>query len=437
MPTTAINDTVDPAARRRAVIASTLGNAFEWFDFTIYGLFAVVIAKQFFPASSETNSLLLSVATLGISFFVRPIGGVLFGLYADRVGRKSALSLMVLLMALGTGMIGLTPSYASVGIAAPLLIVLARIIQGFSVGGEFGSATALLIEYAPPGKRGFYGSFQMCAQALSVFLGGLASYVLNTSLSRADLESWGWRIPFLLGILIGPIGFYIRRRIEESPEFAAYRRTATQGGIWPLKEVFARHGRELFAGFGLTVAGTVSFYVTLIYIPIHAVKQLHLAQSMASLSTLLSALLLLFLCPLSGYLSDQFGRKPLIVTGIALYGVTSYALFLQLQHQPSDAHLLMAQLLPSLCMGMVWGGYPATVTETIPVGMRSTGVSILYNFAVMLFGGLAALTITWLIKVTGNPLVPAYYILFGVTFSLLSYGIWGRNPPPARLAVAV
>ncbi|UVA79928.1 MFS transporter [Pandoraea commovens] len=418
---------IDPALRRKAVIGSTLGNAFEWFDFTVYGLFAVVIAKLFFPADNDTTSLLASVASLGVAFFFRPIGGLAFGLYADRAGRKSALSVMVLLMALGTGLIGIAPTYATIGFAAPLLILLARVIQGFSAGGEFGGSTAMLIEFSPPNLRGFYGSFQMCSQALAVALAGLCAYVLTTGLSKEALESWGWRLPFLFGILIGPVGFYIRRRMTESPEFLAYAATREPTRRTPLADVFSKHYRSLIAGFGLTVAATTSFYVTLIYTPIYAVKQLGLTQGSASLSTFISAMLIAALCPLTGWISDRVGRKPLILLFVLLYGLTSFWMFTRLHGSPSMGNLLLAQILPAVCMGFVWGAFATAVTEVFPVGVRSTGVSILYNVSVMLFGGLAPFWITYLIKVTQNPLAPAYYILMTVAISLVTYGLLGRE----------
>ena len=199
--------------RRRVVISSTLGNALEWFDFTIFGLMALVISKLFFPSDNASTALLKTFATFGVAFVARPLGGLLFGLYADRFGRKKALVFMITLMAVGTGMIGVLPTYAQVGLLAPVLILVARLIQGISAGGEFGSASAMLIEFAPPGQRGLYGSSQSVSQTLAFILGGLCGYALNQGLTPQQLESWGWRIPFLLGILIGPVGYFVRRQV--------------------------------------------------------------------------------------------------------------------------------------------------------------------------------------------------------------------------------
>lgn len=421
---------LEPASKallRRVVVASTIGNAFEWFDFTVFGLFILVIAREFFSAASHAGSLLLGTATLGVAFIFRPVGGIVFGLYADRVGRKRAVALVVLLMALATAGLGLIPGYASIGLAAPLLVVGARILQGFSAGGEFSSATALLVEYAPAGRRGFYGSFQMCSQALAVTLAGLAVYVLSDQLSSAALHSWGWRIPFLFGILVGPVGFYIRRRLQESPEFSAYRHAHPSPTTADIKTGLIGARRSLLSGFGLTVAATVPFYVTYIYMPIFAVRELHLSLAQSSLPTMLCGVVLTALCPLTGYLSDHWGRKRMLVTAMILYALAVLALTARVLHAPSFGNYLVLQFVATLCMAFVWGPYPTAVTEAVPVGVRATGVALIYNSSVMLFGGLAPFFITAIIGVTGNAMAPALYVAGGVLLALLSYGIWGQD----------
>jgi MFS family permease len=428
-----------PAAnlRRKVIFASTIGNAFEWFDFTLFGLFVLVIAGEFFPRSSHSGSLLLSTATLGVAFIFRPVGGMVFGIYADRVGRKRAVALVVLLMALATAGLGFIPSYAQIGVAAPLLVVVARILQGFSAGGEFSSATALLIEYAPAGRRGFYGSFQMCSQALAVTLAGISVYVLSAALSPESLRSWGWRLPFLFGILVGPVGFYIRRRLQESPQFAAYVRAHPRPTAADLKHGIVGARRDLISGFGLTVSATVSFYVTFIYMPIFAVRELHLLLSQAALSTMLCGVLLVALCPLAGGLSDRWGRKRMLVTAMILYALAMLTLTAWALHSPGILEFLLLQFITTACMGFVWGPFPTAVTEAVPVGVRATGVALVYNFSVMLFGGLAPFFITAIISLTGNAMAPAFYVSGGVLLSLLSYGIWGQDKGAARAVADV
>jgi len=421
--------------RRKVIVASTIGNAFEWFDFTLFGLFVLVIAGEFFPNASYTGSLLLSTATLGVAFIFRPIGGIVFGIYADRVGRKRAVALVVLLMALATAGLGLIPSYAQIGLLAPLLVVAARILQGFSAGGEFSSATALLVEYAPAGRRGFYGSFQMCSQALAVTLAGFSVYVLSAGLSTESLHSWGWRLPFLFGILVGPVGFYIRRRLQESPQFTAYARANPRPTAADFKTGLVGARRNLLSGFGLTVSATVSFYVTFIYMPIFAVRELHLGLSQAALPTMLCGILLVALCPLAGHLSDRWGRKRMLVTAMILYAVGMLTLTAWVLHAPGFSDYLTLQLTSTACMAFVWGPFPTAVTEVVPVGVRATGVALIYNFSVMLFGGLAPFFITAIIGVTGNAMAPAYYVTGGVLLSLLSYGIWGQDTSASLKAV--
>ena len=420
-----------PAALRlRVIAASTIGNAFEWFDFTLFGLFALVIAREIFPSESRGGSLLLGTATLGIAFIFRPVGGLVFGVYADRVGRKLAVALMVLLMALATASMGLIPGYAAIGIAAPVLMVMARILQGFSAGGEFSSATALLVEYAPVARRGFYGSFQMCSQALAVSFAGLAVYALSTALSPEALHTWGWRVPFLFGILVGPVGFYIRRRLQESPEFAAYRAAHPKSTAADFRAGLIGARAGLLSGFGLTVSATIGFYVTFIYIPLFAVKHLGFSLAHASLPTMLCGLLLTILCPLTGRLSDRWGRKRLLLTAMALYALVMLVCTAWLLQAPGLGRYLWLQFAATICIAFLWGPFPTAITESVPVGVRATGVALIYNFAVMLFGGLAPFFITGLVRLTGNPMAPALYVVCGVIISLLSYGIWGRDAAP-------
>ncbi|RZF30103.1 MFS transporter [Paraburkholderia sp. UYCP14C] len=415
--------TPSPAMVRKVVIASVLGNAFEWFDFAIYGLFAVMIAKLFFPSGNDFASMLLTLATFGVGFAVRPLGGVLLGLYGDRVGRKKALSMTIVLMSIGTGMIGLLPTYAAIGIAAPILMVLARLIQGFSVGGEFSGATTMLVEFAPANRRGFYGSFQMCSQALAFALGALVAYTLTVNLAPHDLESWGWRLPFLLGILIGPVGWLIRSTVDESPEFLAYANEVRRGKIkpvnTPLRTVFRDYPRAVLGSIGMSVVGTVSAYVFVFFLPIFAKKQLGMSAADVNLSTFIGTAIILVFCPLAGYLSDRFGRKAVLLPAIVAYGIASYVLFRQLVNVPTFGSLLAVQIGVSCFMSFFWGPTPIVLTEVFPVSVRSTGAAVTYNLAVLIFGGLAPFVNTWLVHVTGSNLAPIYYVQASVAIGIV------------------
>ncbi|WP_433706432.1 MFS transporter [Paraburkholderia sacchari] len=415
--------TPSPAMVRKVVIASVLGNAFEWFDFAIYGLFAVMIAKLYFPSGNEFASMLLTLATFGVGFAVRPLGGVLLGLYGDRVGRKKALSLTIVLMSIGTGMIGILPTHEAIGIAAPILMVLARLIQGFSVGGEFSGATTMLVEFAPVNRRGFFGSFQMCSQALAFSLGALVAYLLTVNLAPQALELWGWRLPFLLGILIGPVGWLIRSTVDESPEFLAYASEVRSGKVervkTPLRTVFRDYPRAMLGTLGMSVVGTVSAYVFVFFLPIFAKKQLGMSASDVNLSTFIGTLVILVFCPLAGYLSDRIGRKAVLLPAIIAYSIVSYVLFKRLVDAPTFGALLTVQIGVSFFMSFFWGPTPIVLTEVFPVSVRSTGAAVTYNLAVLIFGGLAPFVNTWLVHVTGSNLAPICYVQVSVVIGLI------------------
>lgn len=418
--------------RRRVVISSTIGNALEWFDFTVFGLFAGIIAKLFFPADNPSSSLLLTFATFGIAFAARPLGGLVFGLYADKHGRKKALVVMITLMAVGTGLLGFLPTYGAIGIAAPLLLLLARLIQGFSAGGEFGSASAMLIEFAPPGWRGLYGSFQMVSQNLAFAIGAAMAISLNLSLSPDAFASWGWRVPFILGILIGPTGWYLRQRCDESPEFQAYlaekAATARPARKTTLGELFSEYPRELIASFCLIAAGTAINYVNAIFLPSYAVAELKLPLFNAQMGVLLMSLANAGIVVATGALSDRIGRRAILIPALIIYAALFYVLLQRLVAAPTTTNLWQLQLV-AVFLGALAGPMPVFMTEIFPVGVRSTGASLMYNLAVMLFGGLAPFINTWLVGVTGDKTAPVYYILFAAAVGLFGLSIYRRRPP--------
>ncbi|WP_245350390.1 MFS transporter [Bradyrhizobium sp. UFLA03-84] len=417
--------------RRRVVISSTIGNALEWFDFTVFGLFAGILSKLFFPADNPHSSLLLTFATFGIAFAARPLGGLVFGLYADRHGRKKALVVMISLMAAGTGLLGVLPTYGAIGIAAPLLLLLARLIQGFSAGGEFGSASAMLIEFAPPGRRGFYGSFQMVSQSLAFGLGAAMAIGLNLGLSADAFASWGWRVPFILGILIGPTGWYLRQKCDESPEFKAYlaekAATAQPGRQTTLGQLFSEHPRELIASFCLIAAGTAINYVNAIFLPTYAVAELKLPILNAQLGLLVVSLINAAVAVACGALSDRIGRRAALVPALIIYSLLFYVILQRLVAAPTTANLWQLQIVAVL-LGALAGPMPAFMTEIFPVGVRSTGASLMYNLAVMLFGGLAPFINTWLVQVTGDKAAPVYYILFAAAVGLVGLSVYRGRP---------
>lgn len=419
-------------AIRRAVLSSIIGNGFEWYDFLVYGFFTVIISRTFFPAEDELVSLLLASATFAVSFLVRPVGGVLLGLYADRAGRKPALMLMIAMMATSTLLIGLTPSYASIGVAAPVLIILARVLQGISVGGEFATATAMLAEYAPPGQRMRYGSLQMCSQAVAISFAALSAFFLMRALSPATLDRWGWRIPFLLGSLIGPIGVYIRRRVDESPDFKAAEHHAEVERM-PMTALISSHGCALLAGFGVVVVGTVSNYLWFIYLPTYVVRELHLPPTDGLLGSGVCGILLFFLCFATGALADRIGAWRVFIAGVVAFGLLAWPLFAYVLAVPGIARLLVAQLVCTFAIAAIWGPTPGLLASLFPVRVRSTGMSICYNLGVLLFGGLAPFTLTWAIAVTGDRMVPAYYIISAALIALATSLAYRREPRAAAI----
>ncbi|MFM0059693.1 MFS transporter [Paraburkholderia phytofirmans] len=409
-----------PASRSlhtRAVVAAVIGNALEWYDFTVFGFLTVVIAQLFFPAGNDYSSLLLATATFGVAFVMRPIGGIVLGLYADRAGRKAALSLVIALMTLGILLLAIAPPYSAIGIGAPLMIVVGRSLQGFSAGGEFGSSTALLIEAAPFSKRGFYGSWQMASQAAALLLGALVGALITRGLSPEALKSWGWRVPFILGLIIGPIGFYIRRHLADSEAFLLAQKTARRA---TLGEVFRTHTRDVLCGLGSVIALTVTIYVLISYLPTFAVNQLKLPYAQSFYAVIVGNLLLTVLSPLAGAWSDRIGRKGLSLWSLVITLVIIYPLFAWLAAEPSVSKLILVQALLSITLSGYYGPFGALIAELFPANVRSTGLSLAYNIAVMVFGGFGPFVVTWLINTTGSPLAPTYYVMGGLALSIVA-----------------
>jgi MHS family proline/betaine transporter-like MFS transporter len=397
--------------RTRAVVAASIGNALEWFDFAVFGFFAVTIAKVFFPSDDPTFSLLLTYAGFGVTFFIRPLGAVVLGNFADKHGRKSALTLTIGLMMLGTTMIALAPPYAAIGIGAPILILSARLIQGFSAGGEFGSATAFLAEQNPA-QRGFYASWQFASQGLTTMLATGFGAGLAVLLAPSEIESWGWRVPFIFGLLIGPVAYYIRTHLDETMEFKSAKKSET-----PLQETLTSNTSALFIGFGLVVLTTVATY-TVLFMPTFAVRQLGLPAAGSFVAALLTGALQFVLVPIVGALSDRHGRFPIaFVSALALL-LAIYPMFAWLASSPTLGTLLAVQAILGVLISGYMGGIPALMSELFPTRLRTTGLSISYSFGVAVFGGFAPFINAWLIQATGSKLAPSFYLMLAAAVSL-------------------
>lgn len=401
--------------RRRAIVATVIGNGLEWFDFTVYSFFAVIIAKLFFPTGNELTSLLLAVATFGVGFFMRPVGGILLGIYADRVGRKAALSVTILLMALGTTIIGLAPTYEKIGLFAPLLIVAARLLQGFSAGGEMGSATAFLTEYAPVKERAYYSSWIQASIGVAVLLGAAVGTFVTSSLDPESLASWGWRLPFLLGIVIGPVGYYIRNHLDETPAFLEEKDKTDS----PLKEVIRNFPRETAASFSMVILWTVCTYVLLFYMPTYSIKVLKLPQSTGFVAGMVGGLCIMVFAPVVGRLADRLGRRLFLSGSALLILLLAYPMFAYINMAPGLGSLLLFQLVFGVLIAAYTGPILAAFSELFPAKVLSTGLSVAYNLAVTIFGGFASFIITWLIAATGSTMAPAFYVMIAAAISFV------------------
>ncbi|MBB3258066.1 MFS family permease [Paraburkholderia bannensis] len=393
---------------RTMVLAAALGNGLEFFDFTVYSFFSALIGQLFFPSHDAMSSLMMSLATFGVGFVVRPLGGVTIGAYADRAGRKPALILTVLLMALGTGLIGLAPTYAQIGLAAPALIVLGRLLQGFSAGGEVGAATTLLMEAGREGRRGLLVSWQMASQGGAALAGALIALLLSKSLSHEQLITWGWRVPFLIGLAIGPLGFFLRARLDDTlPAHAHAHATPKTSAVrrkLPL--------RVIVAGTMLVIGGTGTMYTIVFFLPAFLALTLHMPAATASASGCAAGLVLLIGSPFAGKLADRLPRrKPLL----AIVSVVSLALlfpaFAAIAARPTVSTVLIVAIV---LIGLMTLTSPAgflMILEALRPEVRATSLGIIYAVGVTLFGGFAQLAVGALWRATGSFYAPAWYVL--------------------------
>ncbi len=423
MTTTAAEAAVggELAARsRQAVVAGVIGNTLEWFDFAVYGYFVTTLSKLFFPSSDPIASLLAAYAAFGVGFFMRPVGSIVFGVYGDRYGRRRALSAVIFLMALSTLAIGLLPTYDQVGVAAPILLVVARLVQGLSAGGEWGGSTAYIVEYAPEGRRGFVGSWQQVSVGGGFLLGSLSGTVLSFALSPEALTSWGWRLPFLLGIVVGGVGAYLRWRLPDTPKYTQIEEHHEVAHA-PLKEAVTTHLPETATAFGITLHNTAAYYISLLYMTGYFINVAKLPQPTAQLIGTICLAIFVALIPFTGRLSDRIGRRPLLMASCIGYAVLSYPLFV-LGSSGSAPFAFVAQFVMIFFQSLYAGPCPAAYAELFPTRVRYTALSVGYNLAVALFGGFAPFIATWLIRETGNPLAPAFYVIAAavITFVILT-----------------
>ncbi|OUS94276.1 hypothetical protein CA951_17845 [Rhodococcus sp. NCIMB 12038] len=419
--------------RTRMLVGAGFGNFIEWYDFAAYGFVAVFIGKAFFPNASEAAQLLSSFAVFGVSFFVRPLGGVFFGPLCDRVGRKRVLVLVLSIMAVTTFCIGILPSYARIGILAPILLVLLRCIQGFSAGGEFGTNTTFIAEHASPKRRGLSASLVPASATLGVLVGGVVVFALESFLGSTAMQDWGWRIPFLIAGPLGLIGLYIRLALEDTPAFKALE-ASSEVESKPLVAVLA-YKRGLSITAAVTVLYGVSYYFLMTYMATFLSKVVGFSSTTALLAVLLGGAVALVVLPIAGALSDRYGRKAVLVTSAVAHILLAVPIFMLL-----GTGSLAAAILGTALMAVIMAPFVAVsvalMAELFPDSVRATGVSLGFNLPIAIFGGMAPFIATFLINRTGINFMPSIYLvavsvvaLIGVLF-LRPADLHGVTAPP-------
>ena len=422
-----------PRSRAGAVFRVTSGNFLEQFDFFLFGFYATQIASAFFPASSDFASLMMTFAVFGAGFLMRPLGAIVLGAYIDDVGRRKGLIVTLSIMASGTLLIVLVPGYATIGLWAPALVLVGRLLQGFSAGAELGGVSVYLAEMATPGRKGFYTAWQSASQQVAIIVAAALGYALNQSLAPAQISEWGWRIPFAVGCVIIPFIFLLRRSLQETEAFA--QRTHRPG----MKQVVATLGQNwgtVLAGMLMVAMTTSAFYLITVYAPTFGKTVLNLSTTDALLVTLLVGVSNFIWLPIGGALSDRYGRKPMLLTMTLLTIATAYPALSFLATAPSFAHMLEVLLWFSFLYAMYNGAMIPALTEMMPVEVRVAGFSLAYSLATAVFGGFTPAMSTWLIHETGDKAAPAYWLSFAAACALgatlVLYRQWAARP---RLAL--
>jgi MHS family proline/betaine transporter-like MFS transporter len=397
----------------RLIVATSVGNALEWYDITVYGYFAAYISKAFFPNNDPTISILLTFGTFGLSYLIRPVGGVVLGAYADRHGRKASLMISIVLMTVGTLAIAVMPAYGTIGMLAPVGVLAARLVQGFSAGGEFGSSTAFLVEHAPD-RRGFIASWQFASQGLSTLLASAFGVGLTSWMIPAEMQSWGWRIPFLFGILVGPVGIYIRNHLEDATAPPAQERDS------PVREIFLRQKLPVILSVGALAISTAVNYL-IIYMPTYAVKTLNLPPTVGFVATFSAGLVLTLLTPIAGMISDRVGRTTHMIAVNLLLLFSIYPAFLFLTENPTPTVIVIAVFWLATLKSLYYGPLAALMSELFPAATRATGLGLGYNIGVTLFGGMGPVIMASLggIAFIGD-LAPGYYLTSVAVLSLVT-----------------
>ncbi|MCF3496756.1 proline/glycine betaine transporter ProP [Stenotrophomonas maltophilia] len=430
---------VDKPMLKRAVGAAALGNAMEWFDFGVYGYLAVTIGQVFFPSSNPTAQVIAAFATFTVAFLVRPLGGLVFGPLGDRYGRQKVLAFTMVLMALGTFSIGLIPAYERIGIWAPVLLLLARVVQGFSTGGEYGGAATFIAEYSTDRNRGLMGSWLEFGTLGGYIAGAGTVTALHMLLSSEQMLDWGWRIPFLVAGPLGLLGLYMRMKLEETPAFRAFAEEAEkrEHDRPGLRALFQVHGRQLLVCMGLVLVFNVTDYMLLTYMPSYLSVTMGYAESKGLLLIIIVMLVMMPLNIVGGVFSDRLGRRPMIIGACIALLVLAIPCLL-LVGSGHDGLIFLGLMLLGLALVCFTSSMPSTLPALFYTPVRYSALSIAFNVSVSLFGGTTPLVTAWLVERTGDPLVPAYYLMGAAVIGLVTMlfvketaGLPLRGSPPA------
>jgi MHS family proline/betaine transporter-like MFS transporter len=403
---------------RKIIIAGMLGNGLEWYDYALYAYTTLIISKLFFPAGDDTVHLLATLGIFAVGFIARPFGGIFFGVIGDKFGRRRALVLSIFMMAIPTGCIGLLPTYDQIGIWAPVLLTLIRVLQGLSLGGAFSGSMTFLVEHAPPSQRGLVGSASVASLVIGFLLGSMVSLLVKGFITEAQYESWGWRIPFLIGIAIGFIGFYIRKHCEESPSYETAKREGTLSAT-PVRDVFSMELKHMAQAIGIYISVTMPFYLLSAYFMTYTEHTLGRSNNEALTLNFIDMMILLVLSPASAWLSDKVGRRKVLVWTAVAYLLLAYPVFWLMQ-QPGFGSLLLGQALFAVVVAVYIGPVPALLVEIFPTRVRYTGMSMSYNVSAAVFGGTAPMVCQWLLHATGSSYSIAYYVMGCAVVSLVA-----------------
>lgn len=395
---------------RRAITAGIIGNVLEWYDFAIYGFFAAIIAKQFFPSDDPSVSLIAAFGAFAAGFLMRPLGAAFFGYIGDRVGRIRALQLSVIFMAVPTCMIGLLPTHETIGIAAPILMIGLRMMQGLAVGGEYTSSIVFLAEHAPPGQRAFYSAWSMFGAVGGILLGSAVGALLSTVLDTAELHSWGWRLAFISGIVVSASGYFIRRGLIERP--------VLQTGKLPLVEAFRDYGKDILRVVGLNLVNAVTFYLIFVYSITWLIQTVNESRANALEINTASMLVMLVMIPVFAKISDAWGRRPTILIGMGGIALFAYPL-VWLMHHADTMLIMLGQTGFAVFFACFASTVPAYMTELFPGKVRVTAVSVSYNLSLAIMGGTSPMVAVWLIERSHNDLAFAWYISCAALVSFL------------------